>query len=223
MSKAELKEALEPDRAALIEKLARYMGGDCFDDRRRSSRNQHAANKAKSYYRKLAKRVLKFRPIAAALSSPDRAPAVGNMVSAFATGNVPQVSPSPEGGEIGRAEIEHIVREEVRVDYKGKLDPTTPASIADRILSASPSRKDGQAEEIERLVEFQALLTDLCAEEGDSITLCSDNADFGLPSNAVDCNGAWTGWEDRRFTGGSLIEAVRSAARARAALNGEKG
>ena len=52
---------LEP--VDLAEKLARYMEPTCFENRRRSSRNQHAANKARSYYRKLAKRVLKFRDL----------------------------------------------------------------------------------------------------------------------------------------------------------------
>lgn len=66
------------------------------------------------------------------------------------------------------------------------------------------------------LVPFHAMLTALRREEGDSITLLCDNPDFnGLPNNAVECCGAWTDWKDRRFTGDSLLLAVRAAYLAR--------
>lgn len=67
--------AADDDRARiaadsdLVEKLARFLSPMDFQDFRRSSRNQHAANKAKTHYRKLAKRILKFRPIAEALAA----------------------------------------------------------------------------------------------------------------------------------------------------------
>lgn len=51
----------------MAERLARYLSPLCFENRRRSSRNQHAANKAKTHYRKLAKSILRFPPIKAAL------------------------------------------------------------------------------------------------------------------------------------------------------------
>lgn len=48
--------------------------------------------------------------------------------------------------------------------------------------------------------------------EGDSVTLFCDNRDFnGQPNNAVECNGHWTGWRERRFTGSTLAEAVQAA------------
>lgn len=61
-------------REEMVERLARYLSPTDFENRRRSSRNQHAANKAKTHYRKLAKSVLRFPPIKAALSpaSPAR-------------------------------------------------------------------------------------------------------------------------------------------------------
>lgn len=55
----------------------------------------------------------------------------------------------------------------------------------------------------------------LRSDEGDSINLLSDNPD-GPPNNAVECCGAWTDWEDRRFSGDSLEAAVRAAYDARA-------
>lgn len=69
--------------------------------------------------------------------------------------------------------------------------------------------------------EFASLLYYLREGEGDSITLLCDNPDFnGQPNNAVECCGAWTDWKDRRFTGDSLVGAVRTAAVAKAALTG---
>ena len=46
---------------------------------------------------------------------------------------------------------------------------------------------------------------------GDSVTILCDNPD-GPPNNAVDCNGGWTDYKDRRFEGGTLIEALGAAA-----------
>lgn len=70
-----------------------------------------------------------------------------------------------------------------------------------------------------QLVELQRMLTALRSEEGSTVTLCADNADFnGQPNNAIECCGPWTEWQDRRFTGNTLNEAVASAYYTRAAL-----
>lgn len=48
--------------------------------------------------------------------------------------------------------------------------------------------------------------------EGDTITFVCDNPDFnGQPNSKVVCNGAWTGWVDRGFTGTTAFEALASA------------
>ena len=74
---------------------------------------------------------------------------------------------------------------------------------------AQPSGYDG---EVAKLVEFNRMVTALRSKEGDSLTLLSDNADFnGQPNNAIECNGDWTGWEDRRFTGETLHASVQAA------------
>lgn len=54
-------------------------------------------------------------------------------------------------------------------------------------------------------------LNDLRSAEGSSVTLLCDNPDFGGPNNAIICNGEWTWWEDRRFTGDDLAEAIYAA------------
>jgi len=58
----------------LAERLARWIDPDAFEHRRRSSRNQHAANLSKTRARKLAKRVLRFAPIRDALPTPSTNP-----------------------------------------------------------------------------------------------------------------------------------------------------
>lgn len=62
-----------------------------------------------------------------------------------------------------------------------------------------------------------ATITYLRADEGDTVSLLCDNPDFsGQPSNAVECNGGWTDWTDKRFNGDSLFAALNNAALAKA-------
>lgn len=62
-----------------------------------------------------------------------------------------------------------------------------------------------------------ATINYLRADEGDTVSLLCDNPDFnGQPSNAVECNGGWTDWTDKRFTGDSLFAALNNAALAKA-------
>lgn len=107
------------------------------------------------------------------------------------------------------------------------LPKPPPAGQAKQISEAraAPSREgEGWREiapkdqdDLAQLIEFQSLLNDLRRDEGDSVTLCCDNPDFGGPNNAIECNGAWTDWKDRRFEAESLLAAVRVAAHAKAA------
>jgi hypothetical protein len=63
---------------------------------------------------------------------------------------------------------------------------------------------------------FVEMLNALRAEEGDSVTLLSDNPDFnGQPNNVIECCGAWTDWQERRFGGDTLRAAVLAAYRTR--------
>lgn len=86
--------------------------------------------------------------------------------------------------------------------------------------TASPARVDYDL----RKAEFQSLRVGLVsclqrvglidalrAGEGDSVTIFCDNADFGGPDNAVEVSGQWTEWEDRRFEGATLNQALTKA------------
>ena len=59
----------------------------------------------------------------------------------------------------------------------------------------------------------------LRAEEGDCVTLCCDNPDPRSAADycAIDCNGGWTDFEDRRFYGESMLACLSGAALARQA------
>lgn len=57
---------------------------------------------------------------------------------------------------------------------------------------------------------FLKRLEDLRSDEGDSVTLFCDNPE-GPPNNAIECNGGWTDWNDRRFSGETLEAAVEAA------------
>lgn len=53
----------------------------------------------------------------------------------------------------------------------------------------------------------------LRSQEGDSVTILCDNPEpcTEAENNAVICNGDWTDWEDRRFSGVSLLDALSAA------------
>jgi hypothetical protein len=66
-------------------------------------------------------------------------------------------------------------------------------------------------------------INELRDEEGDAVTIVSDNADFnGLPNCAVDCVGEWTDWKERRFGGDTLTLALHAAVVARRAIRTSK-
>lgn len=71
--------------------------------------------------------------------------------------------------------------------------------------AAAPLRDD-EDWNIRKYVDF------LRADEGDSVTILSDNPDFnGQPNCAIECNGYWTSWQDRRFTGDTILVALSVA------------
>jgi hypothetical protein len=57
------------------------------------------------------------------------------------------------------------------------------------------------------------LIDQLRADEGNAITILCDNPE-GPPNNAVEVVADWTGWEERRFDGATLLEALQAAAAA---------
>lgn len=56
------------------------------------------------------------------------------------------------------------------------------------------------------------LIDKLREPEGHSVTLFCDNPDFnGQPNCAIEVCGDWTGWEDKRFPGDTVLEALEKA------------
>lgn len=56
------------------------------------------------------------------------------------------------------------------------------------------------------------LVEALRAPEGHSVTLVCDNPDFnGQPNCAIEVCGNWTDWEQKRFTGETVLDALREA------------
>lgn len=58
-------------------------------------------------------------------------------------------------------------------------------------------------------------LNELTHEEGDSVLIVADNAGFDGPNSIVDCCGGWTDWEEIRFEGYTMLDALQNAALAR--------
>lgn len=59
-------------------------------------------------------------------------------------------------------------------------------------------------------LECMQLINKLRSVEADSVNVLCDNPE-GPPNNAVECNGGWTVYRDRRFGGDTLLAALRSA------------
>lgn len=73
---AEAEPQHQPPSLLDPEALAKWLEPDAFDHRRRSPRNQQAAIRCRVYARKLAKKVLRWRPLASALRDSTASPAI---------------------------------------------------------------------------------------------------------------------------------------------------
>jgi predicted HAD superfamily Cof-like phosphohydrolase len=92
-----------------------------------------------------------------------------------------------------------------------ELSPTHWLPLPSAPVSAARDHVGGEFNRIEDEARpFHEMLNELRRDEGDSVTLLSDNPE-GPPNNAIECNGMWTNWEDRRFDGQTLHAAVRAA------------
>jgi hypothetical protein len=103
-------------------------------------------------------------------------------------------------------------------DSRGHLCTLAPPGYRCMRLTGHPGRCDPEqlpgtadAVEIFRLIEI------LRSQEADSVTINADNADFFGPNSVVECNGDWTNWEDKRFSGDNLLGALEAAAEAKKA------
>lgn len=55
------------------------------------------------------------------------------------------------------------------------------------------------------------IINDLRSPEGDTLCIFCDNPEFHGPNAAVECCCEWTGWNEERFTGKNLYEALFTA------------
>lgn len=98
---------------------------------------------------------------------------------------------------------------------EGVVDPFNfEVQLAERLKDPEWLAKWNTGEDLK---SFNEMLQALRSEEGDSVTLLADNADFGGPANAIECCGAWTDWRDWRFTGDTLMGALLAAYQAKLA------
>ncbi len=70
-----------------------------------------------------------------------------------------------------------------------------------------------EQEEIANALETVELLALLREDEGEHVTLVSDNADFNDHDNClIICLATWTGWEDKQFEAATILDCLRAAA-----------
>ena len=71
-------------------------------------------------------------------------------------------------------------------------------------------------ETVGRYLQIIIDINTLREEEGNTVTLMNDNFDFnGQPNCAIECEGGWTGWVQRRFTGETIADCLRAAVEAK--------
>src|SRR5258708_16438633 len=65
---------------------------------------------------------------------------------------------------------------------------------------------------IEQIIEAWKIIEALRAPEGAEVTMICDNPDFnGQPNSAIEVCDDWTGWDTKRFTGDTVLDALRAA------------
>jgi len=72
-------------------------------------------------------------------------------------------------------------------------------------LSASEAKA---GEPVSTAAQIVQIINDLRGEEGDSVTILCENPDG---PNAIECNGGWTNWKDKRFEGLTILDALAAA------------
>lgn len=63
------------------------------------------------------------------------------------------------------------------------------------------------------MVECWLAIEVLREREANSVTILCDNPE-GNPNNAIECNGDWTYYEDRRFIGDTIYACLKAAVHA---------
>jgi len=70
--------------------------------------------------------------------------------------------------------------------------------------------------QVNEMLFCMLLIEELRADEGNSVTILCPNPEpeNREESEAVECLGEWTAWEEQRFSGATLKECLESAVRA---------
>ncbi len=137
----------------------------------------------------------------------------------FPTVGEPDVTPANADA---LAERNRVLRMDgTKPTYGQRLHPDSPL-VLDRASLYALCRSlrllhhqacDSAAYAFEAMVddfEMMGLIHQLRSHDGDAVTILCDNAE-GEPNNAVECNGEWTGYNDDRFEGDTLLDALREA------------
>ncbi len=74
------------------------------------------------------------------------------------------------------------------------------------------TRKEVMCEKCIRICNAIGVLN---SDEGNSVTIVADNADFVGPNSMIYCNGDWTGWDEVTFSGDSVADALEKAVEAK--------
>lgn len=92
---------------------------------------------------------------------------------------------------------------------------TDPSTIASRLSEAQRESAGFRRASDAEAVEIWRAIETLTEGEGNSVNVLCPNPDFnGQPNYAIECNGDWTNWQERRFAHDSQVECFRLAIRA---------
>ena len=77
------------------------------------------------------------------------------------------------------------------------------------------TEKTASKSTVEILVRLWDAVNELRAEEGSSVTISCDNADFGGPASHIEVCSDWTDWKQRGYYDQSVVDALESAVAAK--------
>lgn len=83
-------------------------------------------------------------------------------------------------------------------------------------LASSPTEQMQNGEEMPEVAAMR-YIEELRREEGDSVRILCDDPEASTTDKrlAIECNGSWTDWQDRRFYGESVLQCLAKAVCAR--------
>jgi hypothetical protein len=67
----------------------------------------------------------------------------------------------------------------------------------------------------QEMLQCWTLVELLTKDEANSVTILSPNYDFGGAAVAIEANGDWTDWKDKRYEGDTILQCLDAANRDR--------